>query len=125
MGAVKKIGNSLWVLLPAALAKAAGLQEGSAISISANEAGDIRIKKKMSAIEALAVSASVSYAHPPSTKDIERMIVSGRISKEYLPHMAHILNEAPSSLWVEAARQLGEPKIVTNVVRLREAVNAS
>ena len=101
MAAVKKIGNSLWVLIPADMAKEYHLADGVAISVVGSETG-IQIKKKPMAIDAAWVTANVSYKNGPSVDEIKHILTSAKVPSKYVVHINHLLTEMPRKL-LEAA----------------------
>jgi antitoxin component of MazEF toxin-antitoxin module len=102
MATAKKIGNSLWVLIPAAMAKEFHLADGVPISIAASGSG-IQIKRKPTALDAAWVSANVSYKNGPSIDEIGRILASGKVPIKYVVHINHLLTEMPRKLLEAAA----------------------
>lgn len=102
MATAKKIGNSLWVLIPATMAKECDLGDGVPISISCSGNG-IQIRKRATALDAAWVSANVSYKDGPSIAEIREILSLGTVPGEYLVHINHILTEMPRNLLEAAA----------------------
>jgi antitoxin component of MazEF toxin-antitoxin module len=102
MATAKKIGNSLWVLIPAAMAKEFHLADGVPISIVAAGNG-IQIKKKPMALDAAWVSANVSYKNGPSVDEMGQILASGKVPIKYVVHVNHLLTEMPRKLLEAAA----------------------
>lgn len=101
MATAKKIGNSLWVLIPAAMAKEFHLADGVPVSIS-SAGSSIQIKRKPMALDAAWVSANVSYKNGPSVDEIGQILASGKVPKKYVVHVNHLLTEMPRKM-LEAA----------------------
>jgi SpoVT / AbrB like domain. len=114
-GKVKKIGNSLWVLIPSAIAKQHDLSEGSEVGLSSNGKSSITIRKKMTPIDAVTVAANVSYRDGPTRQEVESIFLTGILPPKFEPHIHRILTEMPAKLIEDAARQLCEnPFVILN-----------
>jgi antitoxin component of MazEF toxin-antitoxin module len=98
----RKIGNSLWVLIPAAMAKECGLRDGTALSITSSGRG-IQIRRRATALDAAWVSANVSYKEGPSIAEMREILSLGIVPGEYRVHVNHILTEMPRKLLEAAA----------------------
>lgn len=125
MASVKKIGNSLWVLIPATIAKESGLSEGVAVSVVSAPNG-VAIRKKMTPLTAVWVSANTSYKNGPTIEDVKQMFASGELVPQFAVHINHILTEAPMSVIVSAALEAaGDPALaLANIKKLEASVAA-
>lgn len=59
-----------------------------------------------SAVHMLASSASVSFAKPIPSSEVERAFVTGQFDDRWLPHIAAIVDEASDSLLLRAIREV-------------------
>ncbi|WP_173942142.1 helix-turn-helix domain-containing protein [Polynucleobacter antarcticus] len=59
----------------------------------------------LNALELASRTASVSYKTKILKSDLEKVLVTGKLSKKVLPHIATLLDEAPLALLVAAVEQ--------------------
>lgn len=120
-----------------------GLENGSLNDLGVNRTGQVlsilgldaptltterrRLKR---GLRMAARNANVSYAHELQPDDLARMLVSGEVPEVYVPHLAHLLDEAPPSMVVMAVEEaavtanLPPRKVWRNVARLARSMSA-
>jgi transcriptional regulator with XRE-family HTH domain len=94
---------------------------------------DLRMEKaatrRASWLEAAATSASASYRKPLPVEVIARAAKTGEVSREFLPHIATLLEEASPMLLVRALSDVfpkGVPKEAwDNLARIAKSTHAS
>lgn len=81
-------------------------------------------KKKMTALDAVWVSANTSYRNGPTREEIKQILQSGMLPERYVSHINYILTETPRSIVESAALEAtGDPAMVlANIKKLENAL---
>lgn len=116
MSKIKKIGNSLWVLIPSDLSCKYDFKDGTPIKVVDNGCG-ISIRKQMTPMDAVTVAANVSYRDGPTRDELERIFLTGELPPQFIAHVHRVLTEMSWKIIEDAAKQISDNplKIIENL----------
>lgn len=124
MSKVKKIGNSLWVLIPSELAIKYNLQDGTPIKL-VDDGCKISIRQQMTPMDAVMVAANVSYRDGPTRAELEKVFLSGELPAKFVAHVHRVLTEMPWKIIEGAAKQISDNPfaILANLKKIGESLD--
>lgn len=119
-----------------------GLENGSLNDLGVNRAGQVlsvlglsapepttQARRRKRGLWMAASNASVSYARKLQPEALARILVSGQVPAPYIPHLTHLLDEAPVPMVVMAVEEaaagagVSPRKVWRNVARLAEVLS--
>lgn len=72
-------------------------------------------------MDAVWISANVSYKYGPSPDDVKEIFCSGILPSKFKVHINHVLTEMPRTLVESAARETtGDPALALAIIRKLE-----